>query len=491
MLTPTFRISRLLALGSLAAFFAFASTASVRAQSCEGVESLGVLPGFPESYAQGISADGDTIVGSSIFGVAANAAAFRWTASSGLTPLGTLGGLDSDAWSCSADGSVIVGESVDTSGRRRPFRWTQATGMQDIFGFATIPDSGAARDVSADGQVVVGTLFRGTEVKGFTWTMAIGVTEFTAFGSRTEVHAVSADGNVLVGQSVTPQGRRAFRWTQSQGAQDLGTLGGNFAEAYGISADGNTIFGWSSPPTGPKQAFRWTQPQGMQPIDINIMGDAIALDGSADGKTIVGRTTSGGLIFAFLWNANTGTQILEPFGAGFGVAQAVSDDGSILAGSTSFQGAPLIAARLALSPLGTTYCVAPADNSTGCPGRLSATGSLTTANQNLTLTAKQLPAQSFGFFLTARTPGFWAMPGGSQGNLCVFGSLGRLNGPGQIQNTGGGDTFSLALDLGNLPTATGPVAVLAGQTWYFQAWYRDQNPGPASNFTDALSLTLE
>ncbi|MCP3919930.1 MAG: hypothetical protein GY711_30745 [bacterium] len=27
--------------------------------------------------------------------------------------------------------------------------------------------------------------------------------------------------------------------------------------------------------------------------------------------------------------------------------------------------------------------------------------------------------------------------------------------------------------------------VLAGETWFFQCWYRDNNPGPTSHFTDA------
>ena len=46
------------------------------------------------------------------------------------------------------------------------------------------------------------------------------------------------------------------------------------------------------------------------------------------------------------------------------------------------------------------------------------------------------------------------------------------------------------LDLANTPTPMGNVSVLAGQTWNFQAWYRDNNPGPTSNFTDAVSVTF-
>lgn len=36
-----------------------------------------------------------------------------------------------------------------------------------------------------------------------------------------------------------------------------------------------------------------------------------------------------------------------------------------------------------------------------------------------------------------------------------------------------------------------PAAVRGGQTWYFQAWFRDANPGSTSNFTDGVAVTFE
>jgi hypothetical protein len=82
-------------------------------------------------------------------------------------------------------------------------------------------------------------------------------------------------------------------------------------------------------------------------------------------------------------------------------------------------------------------------------------------------------------------------PGGSTGNLCLGGSIGRYTGPGQVQNSGALGTFSLAIDLTDMPTPTGGVPALVGQTWNFQAWFRDAILGlPTSNFTDALALTF-
>ena len=36
-----------------------------------------------------------------------------------------------------------------------------------------------------------------------------------------------------------------------------------------------------------------------------------------------------------------------------------------------------------------------------------------------------------------------------------------------------------------------PTAVQAGETWNFQAWFRDANPDSTSNFTDGVAGTFE
>ena len=58
-------------------------------------------------------------------------AAAQGTAQS-MTDLGTLGGNYSYANLVSADGSVVVGFSYDSSSQGRAFRWTSAGGMTDL-----------------------------------------------------------------------------------------------------------------------------------------------------------------------------------------------------------------------------------------------------------------------------------------------------------------------------------------------------------------------
>ncbi|QDV06015.1 hypothetical protein Poly30_15190 [Planctomycetes bacterium Poly30] len=141
--------------------------------------------------------------------------------------------------------------------------------------------------------------------------------------------------------------------------------------------------------------------------------------------------------------------------------------------------------------IGTNYCM-PALNSTGASARITAIGSTTVTDNDVTLGAQQLPALAFGFFITSQTQGFVMMPGGSSGNLCVVGSVGRYVGGGQIQQSGLGGTIALPINLNQIPQPNGFVSAAPGQTWNFQAWYRDSSPtGPTSNFTDGLAITFQ
>jgi len=140
---------------------------------------------------------------------------------------------------------------------------------------------------------------------------------------------------------------------------------------------------------------------------------------------------------------------------------------------------------------GSNYCQANA-NSTGVPASMGASGSNIVGNNDLVLEANDLPLNSFGFFLTSTVQGFVAGPGGSQGNLCLGGAIGRYVGAGQIQNSGSAGMISLAIDNTQVPQPTGFVAIAAGETWSFQLWNRDAVGGSAtSNFTDGYEITFQ
>jgi hypothetical protein len=137
------------------------------------------------------------------------------------------------------------------------------------------------------------------------------------------------------------------------------------------------------------------------------------------------------------------------------------------------------------------YCTPSIPNSTGQAGVMDATGSSSVTSNDVTLIAAQLSQSSIGYFLTSRIQGLVIGFGGSQGNLCLAGSIGPYSGPGQVRNSGATGSFSLAIDLTTMPQPTGGVAVQSGETWHFQAWHRDALGGIAtSNFTDAISISF-
>lgn len=136
---------------------------------------------------------------------------------------------------------------------------------------------------------------------------------------------------------------------------------------------------------------------------------------------------------------------------------------------------------------GIPYCSPAVPNSSGAPATIRAEGSAVVADNDLTLVVESLPAQVFAYFLNSQTAGFVGNPGGSSGDLCVVGSVGRYN--ASVLNSGLGGTVSLLLDLTATPQPNGFVSVMAGETWNFQCWYRDALIGiPTSNFTDAVAV---
>ena len=140
--------------------------------------------------------------------------------------------------------------------------------------------------------------------------------------------------------------------------------------------------------------------------------------------------------------------------------------------------------------IGQNYCTA-APNQTGQFGTMSATGSELIAANDVTLMAEQLPLNQFGIFIVSRTQGFIpGVNGTSNGNLCLSGAIGRYTQPSQIQSSGATGTFSMMIDLNAVPQGGGTVGVMAGESWNFQAWFRE-GVGQGSNFTDGLEITFQ
>ena len=328
---------------------------AVRWTPAHGLVSLGTLPGDVTSEGVCVSADGQRIIGRS--NGPSGSRAFLWTSQAGMTAFGEnplnsypmslagaedvvvgeslaltpdaarwidggvvspLGGSSGgfvpgarSAFACSNDGSIVVGRADTVSGYHA-FRWTEASGYQDL---GTLPGGAlsTAYDVSPSGSVVVGSA---TDPAGgehaFRWTAAGGMQRLT---SSTDFQgsialSTSADGNTIVGvcwyntppYSNAPQ-RQPFMWTPQLGFvrlnQYLVTLGVlsfgtmNIAEATSVSDDGRVIVGWGTYRTpGPIDHYegymlRLAGARPLCPADLGIQGGFTGHDGQLDNNDFV------------------------------------------------------------------------------------------------------------------------------------------------------------------------------------------------------------
>ncbi|MEE2941699.1 MAG: hypothetical protein VX460_15030, partial [Planctomycetota bacterium] len=140
--------------------------------------------------------------------------------------------------------------------------------------------------------------------------------------------------------------------------------------------------------------------------------------------------------------------------------------------------------------VGSNYCGPAATNSAGLSATIRAEGSSAAADNDVTLYVEDLPLNVFGLLVTSQTQGNTPNVGGGLGTLCISGQIGRFN--ANIGNSGSQGEFAIALDLNQIPEGGSFVSVVAGETWNFQAWYRDTVSGlPTSNLSDAVSILFQ
>ena len=127
-------------------------------------------------------------------------------------------------------------------------------------------------------------------------------------------------------------------------------------------------------------------------------------------------------------------------------------------------------------------------NSTGATAQLTISGSKFVSENRLRLTASNMPLNEMGFFLIGASAAHIPHPGGHGGVLCLGGALGRYNAASQLRSTGNNGLFGINLDLTVSPSPFDSFMILSGETWHFQAWFRDNNPGATSNFTNSVKV---
>jgi probable HAF family extracellular repeat protein len=267
-----------------------------------GIVGLGDLQGGPfSSIALDVSADASVVVGQGRNQFTGSAV--RWE--NGIpTDLGALTSNGySEAWGVSANGSVVVGAAQSPQASDQAFRWTSQTGMTGLGFLSGGTDHSIAYAVSPSGAVIVGASESTQGWQAFKWQndVMIGL-GFVGEGLYSEARDVSADGSVIVGGSnTTPNGgTQAFRWVNGV-MTGLGGIPGEPVGSYaqGVSADGSIVVGSAATNApGGSRAFIWDEVNGMRSVQDVLTSDlGLNLDGwflnevmdlSADGNTLVG-----------------------------------------------------------------------------------------------------------------------------------------------------------------------------------------------------------
>ncbi len=141
----------------------------------------------------------------------------------------------------------------------------------------------------------------------------------------------------------------------------------------------------------------------------------------------------------------------------------------------------------ATNSLGSVSCTS-LPNSTGAMARLDAGGSALVASNDVHFFVSDLPVNQFGLLISSR--GLGGVPL-YDGTLCLAGPIGRHGASIGSSNASGQITYQV--DLQSMPSPAPPfqTAVVPGETWHFQWWFRDTNPPFSANLSNGLSILFQ
>lgn len=283
-----------------------------------GLVNLGTLyePDY-DSWAASVSYNGNHIVGWSR-NTDEDIRGFLWTASSGMQELTGLseGGINSTGQSISGDGSLIVGNSQGTADNEATY-WTSPSSITSLGLMSAEHTQSTAFGISHDGSLIVGYSGTGTHAvrdpgdQAFLWSESTGYQSLGDLPGGIDsafAREISGNGQWVVGSGSSTNGEEAFRWSSETGMVPLGSLTDPFTRSRGLDvSDAGVVVGMAAVPVNENplhledgEAFLWTEELGMVSLEDYLTdeyGLADQLEGwslrgasglSADGTVIVG-----------------------------------------------------------------------------------------------------------------------------------------------------------------------------------------------------------
>lgn len=273
-----------------------------------GMQDLGALTGASTSIAYGCSLNGAIVGGNS---TAAQVGAFRWSVPTGILSLGLYypGSDWTECLGVSGDGVTFFGQTRIPGGTIAAYRWTVAAGFQLLGTLTPLGRDSTPFDATPNASYICGTadvLNNAGPDHAFRWSSATGMQDIGQLvtAGYSYANAISDNGRVIAGTCDTTnsfQGYHATLWQDEGGGkfsfQDLGVPNG-YTQSYvsDLSADGSVVIGY----VYPAAPTIWTQQLGwrflapwLSSVGVNMTGWTLGTTArlSADGTAIAGTGT--------------------------------------------------------------------------------------------------------------------------------------------------------------------------------------------------------
>jgi probable HAF family extracellular repeat protein len=234
-----------------------------------GLEDLGTLPGDTESGATGVNVNGD-IAGYSR-PLAGNARAIRWSRGNGMTEIGGLPYTCLGTWANDINAAGdIVGECLVDRYQiiYRPFRWTDAKGMEDLGTLDS--DLGGVANAINDSGVIAGISNSASyydDSRAVLWAgpgKAVQVGECAEGWCGTYASAINNNGDV----AGSAYGSAFVRWHDGTMRDIGGIAGALYSIAIGINQAGEIVgMSWLASEKR-NRSFIWTASGGIRELTL-------------------------------------------------------------------------------------------------------------------------------------------------------------------------------------------------------------------------------
>ncbi|CAN5604301.1 hypothetical protein BH24ACT15_BH24ACT15_28530 [soil metagenome] len=231
----------------------------------------------------------------------------------------------------------MIGHSQVANGIYHAFRWSQATGMQDL----TPPgmNQSYAVAINNQGQIALHASPPGSTLhRTFRWSPSEGYIEIPGPVEKSMLASDMNEAGEIVGYasfaSITPIDR-SFFWSPATGTIDIGVLDGLITRPNRIN-DASEVIGNAFDNAGANRPFYWSQATGL--VDVGLLPDSdnTALwDINVNGESVgMAAQLNSNWTEPITWTIDGGLQKVElgvdPFAEFRGLLLGINDHGQVV-----------------------------------------------------------------------------------------------------------------------------------------------------------------